>query len=137
MWPRHQSSDWRSAALQINALNLGDDTPVLLPSPFIEAQTPTWTPAYPLPSFLYCHLTVYPIRGIPYPFPFQTSFEAKANAARLAVSVLPAASRFVIYGGDWNVRMWRQWFQQQPSLHGWESRRLGPFGDVDAVLFKR
>jgi Dolichyl-phosphate-mannose-protein mannosyltransferase len=137
VWPPHQTSDWRNAALQINKLNLGADTPILLPSPFIEAVTPTWTPDYPLPSFLYCHLTVYPVRGLPYPFPFQSSVEAQANAARLASGALPAAGRFVIYGGDWNVRMWRRWFQQQPNLQGWESRRLGPFGDVDAVLFKR
>jgi len=37
--------------------------PVICPSPFIEARPPVWTPGYPLASFLYAHLPVYPIQG--------------------------------------------------------------------------
>jgi hypothetical protein len=136
-WPAHHNSGWREASLQINRLHLSADTPILLPSPFIEAQPPTWSPAYPLPSFLYCLWNVYPTVGKPYLLPFQTSPEALAYAAHLSAGALPAAGRFVIYGGDYNVRTWRRWFQAQPALEGWESRPLGPFGDVEAVVFER
>jgi hypothetical protein len=135
-WAPHQSSDWRKASAELNA-KLEPDLPVLLPSPFIEAQPPVWTPSYPLPGFLYCHLTVYPITGRPYLLPFQTSPEAATYARQLAASVLPAAGRFAIYGGDLNVHRWRRWFGAQSELAGWTSRSIGPFGDVDVVIFEK
>jgi hypothetical protein len=134
---RHDKSDWRTAAARIDALRLQPDTPIICPSPFIEARPPVWRPDYRLPGFLYSHLPVYAITGKPYLFPFEFSPDARSYATRLTEAVLPRFKRFVIYGGDHNVLMWRDWFAAQPELAHWRNRRLGPFGDVDAVVFER
>jgi hypothetical protein len=94
-------------------------------------------PDYPLTSFLYCHLLVYPVRGDVSPFPFETSPAAEAAARRLAGGKLQNAAKFAILGGDRSVRFWSDWFRAQPELAGWRSRNLGPFGDVEVALFER
>jgi len=136
-WPRHDNSDWRAAASQINKLALGPETPVICPSPYIEARPPEWRPDYPLPGFLYAHLLVYPIRGKPYPLPFTRSPDAELFAATLSKDTLSAAGRFVVYGWDGNVQFWRSWFAQRPELAGWNQRSLGPFGNIDVVVFEK
>ena len=136
-WPPHHNSDWRAAAREVNALARGDDTPVLCPSPFIEAKPPAWRPDYSLPGFLYAQLPVYPIHGKTYLFPFESSPEAKQYAASLSHEALSASGRFILYGGDRIVRFWREWFAAQPEFANWQNRRAGPFGDVDVVVFER
>ena len=133
----HGNSDWREASARVNQLNFGDATPVIYPSPFIEARLPVWRPDYSLPGFLYCHLLIYPVPGTPYLFPFDRSTEADAYAATLAAGALQSAGRFVIYGPDRNVWHWQKWFAERPELAGWRNRRLGPFGDVEVAVFER
>ncbi|HEY7334743.1 MAG TPA: glycosyltransferase family 39 protein [Bryobacteraceae bacterium] len=135
-FPRHDNSNWREAAQTIKALNLTPATPVIYPSPFIEAKSPVWRPDYPLPGFLYCHLLIYPVGGTPFLFPFERSSEAERYAADLSEQTLSSADRFLIYGGDRNVLGWQKWFRQRPEFHDWHSRRLGPFGDVEVALFE-
>jgi hypothetical protein len=137
LWPRHHNSDWRAAAHTIDQWTLGDNTPVILPSPFIEAKFPVWSPDYPLPGFLYSYLPVYKISGKPYLLPFESSPEAESYAAELARGALSATPRFLIYGGDRNVWRWRKWFAGRPELQRWSNRLLGPFGDVEVALFER
>jgi hypothetical protein len=137
LWPPHHNSDWRAAAHTIDAWTLGDSTPVILPSPFIEAKPPVWSPDYPLPGFLYCYLPVYKISGKPYLLPFESSPEAENYAAELVGGPLSTVPRFLIYGGDRNVWRWRKWFAARPELHGWNNRLLGPFGDVEVALFEK
>ncbi len=139
--PLHHNSNWREAARAIRREGISPDTPVLYPSPFIEAQSPVWRPEYPLPSFLYCHLLIYPVGGTPYLLPFASSTEAKQPeaeeyAASVASSVLPLSPKFVIYGGDVNVRKWQKFFSERPELWGWHVKKLGSFGDVAAVVFE-
>lgn len=128
-------SDWRDAAVAVN--RLGADTPVVCPSPFVEAVSPAWRPDYPLPGFLYAHLPVYPLNGKQILFPFKDSPEAEQYAVALSRNVFPSAGRFAIYGGRGNVRYWRHWFEARPELAGWTNQRIGSFGDVDVVLFER
>ena len=90
-----------------------------------------------MPGFLYAPLLVYPVRGNVVLFPFATSPEAEDYAIALAVGALPAAGRFVIYGGVGQSHFWRNWFEKRPELEGWSHRSLGPFRDVDAILFER
>ena len=91
--PRHHNSDWRAASASIRRLGWASSTPVVYPSPFIEAQPPAWRPDYPLPGFLYCHLLVYPAPGAPYLLPFSSSPEAERYAAGLAAGPLATARR--------------------------------------------
>jgi hypothetical protein len=130
-WPPHHNSDWRAASRAVNDLALGADTPIIFPSPFVEAKPPVWSPDYPLPGFLYCYLTVYPVTGKPYLLPYQSSPEARAYA-----ETIPHGARFVIYGDNPNVSLWRDWYAARPELQGWRSKLLGPFGDVNAALFE-
>jgi hypothetical protein len=137
-WPMHHGSDWRLAAHTIDQWASNDPaTPVLCPSPFIEAQPPVWQPSYALPGFLYCHLPVYPFRGKPYLLPFEDSPEAKRYVESLADGPLAQSGRFFIYGGSGSVRYWRNWFSIQPQFSTWHRERLGPFGDVVVELFQR
>ncbi len=137
LWPDHHNSDWRGAARAVNALALPPSTPVICPSPFIEARPPAWTPDYKMPGFLYAHLLVYPVRGNVVLFPFATSPEADEYATALAQGALPAAKRFVIFGGNGGAHFWRDWFEKRPELDGWNHRDLGQFEDVDAILFEK
>ena len=115
-------------------LALGPDTPVICPSPFIEARPPVWTPNYALPGFLYSHLPVYPLGGKPYLFPFEISPEAERYAIQVTGSALVQSSRFMIYGGNAAIRFWTKWFAARPELAGWQYTRH-QFGDVDLMEF--
>lgn len=137
LWPMHERSGWKAAAARIQELGLAPDAPVICPSPFIEARPPVWWPDYSLPGFLYAHLSVYPIPGKIYPFPFEASLEAEKYATGLSRDILAGSNRFVIYGGDHNVWFWHEWFAARPELAGWSEKQLGPFGDVDAFVFER
>lgn len=136
LWPMHHGSDWRLAAHTISEW-AGNDTPVLCPSPFIEARPPVWQPSYALPGFLYCHLPVYQFRGKPYLLPFDESPEARGYVEHLEKGPITASGRFLIYGGSGAVRYWRNWFSVQPEFSDWRRQRLGPFGDVVVELFER
>ncbi len=135
LWPRHHNSDWRAAAAAVNGVERAGEIPVICPSPFIEARPPAWRPDYRLPGFLYAHLSVYPIRGRVYLFPFENSPEAEAYASTIAASELPAARRFLIYGWEPQVHFWRDWFAHRTEFAGWNIQRLGPFADEDVVEF--
>lgn len=136
-WPAHANMDWRGAAHAIDQATLGPATPIVCPSPFIEARVPVWRPGYPLPSVLYAHLVAYPVRGRVIPFPFETPPVAERFAATLSQSVLPSSGRFFVYGHRANACFWENWFERRPELAGWTGRRLGPFGDVVVVEFDR
>ncbi len=136
LWPAHHPSDWRGASAALGRLGVDAATPVICPSPFVEAQPPEWRPGYPQSTFLYCHLLTYPPPGRKYTFPFKTSPEAERYAAELTASTLAPAGRFAIYGGDANVRFWEKWFARRPELAGWTHGSLDSFGDVEVALFQ-
>ncbi len=135
-WPRHESSDWRAASRRINAI-ADAQTPVICPSPFLEAKPPAWRPDYPLPGFFYAHLAVYPIRADVLLFPFGDSREAEAYATTVAKGKLLHSGRFILYGGNGDIDFWRKWFRGRREFAGWKESRLGPFGDVEVIEFQR
>jgi len=132
--PIHDSSDWRGAAAKLNEIGVAPGTPVICPSPFIEARPPAWQPDYPLPGFLYAHLQMYPIAGKPILFPYDTSPEAEEFARQLTWKSLLPAGRFYLYGGRHVVHFWENWFSARPELAGWHRRSLGSFGDIEVVI---
>jgi len=135
-WPEHQHSDWRGAVAIVNREAPGPAIPVICTSPFIEGEAPNWRPDYPLPGFLYAHLSVYRLAGHILLFPFERSVTAEQYAAGLLPQTLTRTGKFVIYGGAGNVRDWRNWFAGRAELSGWHSRLI-PFGDVYVVIFTR
>lgn len=136
-WPMHQKSDWRGAARAVRQWTADPATPVLCPSPFVEARPPVWTPNYPLPGFLYAHLAAYPLSGRLFLFPFDDSPQAESYAAQLAAATLAPARSFVIYGGAGQAGFWWKWLAARPELAGWSSRRIGNYGDVTVVRFAK
>jgi hypothetical protein len=42
----------------------------------------------------------------------------------------------LIYGWQPQVDFWRDWFARRPEFKGWHQQRIGPFADVDVVLFE-
>jgi hypothetical protein len=137
LWPPHHGSDWRLAAVAVREQHLGAGVPILAPSPFIEAQPPVWRPNYPVNTFLYSNLLVYRVSGRVYPFPFRYSSEAAEYASQLAKSTLPAAGCFVLYGSTRSIGFWREWFEVRPEFAAWRIQDLGPFGDIDAIVFRK
>jgi hypothetical protein len=137
VWPAHRNSDWRGAAGQVRQLAVDPATPVICPSPFVEARPPVWNPDYRLPGFLYAQLAVYPLPGRVLLFPFDDSPQAESYAAQLSSTTLAPARRFVIYGGAGQAGFWWKWLAARPELAGWSSRRAGDFGDVTVVWFAR
>lgn len=136
LFPPHHNSDWRGAARAIDSEMAAGEAPVICPSPFIEARPPVWQPDYPRPSFLYSHLAAYPVKGRVVPFPFEESPEAEAYARVLGRDELYRSREFVLYGGNRATMFWRDWFIAQPEYDGWHVRRLGPFGDVEVLVFQ-
>ena len=135
LWPLHQNSNWRDAAMALRQWTGNQEVPVITPSPFIEARPPAWRPGEPATGFLYSNLAVYPAGGHAYAFPFESSTEAENYARTLTDDTLQHAGRFAIYGGDSNVRFWRQWFAARPEFDQWQNTTLGKWGDVQIDVF--
>jgi len=137
---RHDVSDWRSAAKEVNRFAPEASTPVVVPSPFIEARPPAWTQQYPLPGFLYAHLDGYPIQGRAFLLPFDSPVDSPDGVryaeGLLAGGQLLATGKWAIYGPERHVRDWRKWFARQPGLAGWRNT-LQEFGDVYVAEFRR
>jgi len=115
-------------------------TPVIVPSPFVEARPPAWTPDYPLPGFLYAHLDGYPIPGKPFLFPFDSPPDSPEGAqyaeALIRAGQLEAGGKWAIYGPERHVRDWRRWFSERPEFAEWHNT-LQEFGDVYVAEFRR
>ena len=133
-WPRHEISDWRTAASFERRL-ADSRTPVLCVSPFIEAQEPTWNPGYPLSSFLYSHLSYYPMRGALKPLPFSRSVHSDLYAGTLLKNELIPSGRFLLYGPLGGSENMLAYLSSRPELFQWQvaARR---FGDVLLVEFR-
>ncbi len=123
-WPKHHNSDWRAAAAAVNANVESEQTPVLCPSPYLEAKPPAWNPNYTMPGFLYSHLDVYPVKGRVVPLPYQK------------IDAIPQQTgRFLLYGWEPQIHALRDRIQADPAYADWRMQRLGPFADVDVVVF--
>ena len=133
--PDYHNSDWRGAAQAVNARVLTPETPVICTSPFVEGRWPVWHPDYPLPSFLYAPLAVYPIHGRVLTFPQESSPRVREYAASLLQNPLRASRRFFLYGTDASVEYWQRWFRASLDARAWTSRRIGPSGVVELVEF--
>jgi hypothetical protein len=133
--PPSRNSDWRGAARTVNNLIRGTNTPVLCPSPFIEAQPPAWTPNYTLPGFFYAHLAAYPIEGDTILLPARLSPEGERYVQPLIEERIVPAGRFVLYSGVYGVYQWLSWLENRPELNPWKKRHIS-FGDVELVVFE-
>src|SRR5579883_557957 len=129
VWPPHHGSDWRGAAAAIGR-SLPPGTPVVCPSPFLEARPPVWRPDYPVDSFLYAHLAAYPVHAKIYPFPYA----AVPTPSPQTLHELASAPRFAIYGQGPAVDAWRSSLLARPEFAGWRARNLGAFGDVSVLV---
>jgi len=138
-WFRHDVSDWRAAAMEVNRFAPDASTPVIVPSPFIEARPPAWSPDYSLPGFLYAQLDGYPVAGTPYLLPFDSpsdSPEGVRYAEELIRSgKLSTGGKWAIYGPERHVRDWRKWFSRRPEFAAWRNT-LQEFGDVYVAEFQ-
>jgi hypothetical protein len=134
--PVHHNSDWRAAAQALSRQLPRSDTPVFCPSPFIEARPPAWRPDYPIASFLYSHLLVYPVPGHIYPLPFERSADAEDRVQAFSQQILARAPAFAVYGSSKAVASWREWLSGRLEAREWREQRLGNFGDVDVILFR-
>jgi len=129
-----RDSEWRDAAFTANQLVRHSTIPILCPSPFVEAQPPAWSPAYPLPGFLYAHLDAYPVRCTAL-LPARHSPEGDRYARTLLYSLVNTP-RFVVYGGTYGVSLWTDWLARQPELASRNNHQVGLFGDVEIVMFE-
>jgi hypothetical protein len=137
---RHDISDWRTAVEEVNRFAPDASTPVIAPSPFVEARPPAWSPDYPLPGFLYAHLDGYAIAGHPVLLPFDSPPDAPEGVqyaeSLVSSGKLGASGKWAIYGPERHVRDWRKWFSQRPEFAAWKNT-LQEFGDVYVAEFRR
>ncbi len=133
VWFDHTQEDWRQAALNAD-LAAEPDTPVLVVSPFVEAQPPVWSPQYSLPGFLYSPLFVYPVGGRVYPFPFIRDPRSEDYARKLVSETLSQKRRFLVYGAGRNTAGWILWLAARPELAGWHVSQSGA-GVVGVSVF--
>jgi len=136
LWFRHDISDWRGAAAEVNRFAPDAATPIVVPSPFIEARPPAWTGDYPLPGFLYAELDRYPIAGRLFLLPFDNSDGIPRAIEFVGSGSLTRTGKWAIYGQGPQVRAWRDWFSRQPEMAAWRSS-IREFGDVDVAEFQR
>ena len=135
VWPAHHNSDSRGAVRLLNTLPLTADTPLICPSPFVEARPPVWRTDYPIDSFLYSHLLVYGVPGAIYPFPFERSPEAERQVEPLWRKTFAAAPSLILFGGAgqaWPVGATGSACVLKRSAG---DHVLGVFGDVWVVEF--
>ncbi len=134
LWPSHERDDWReAAALERSAAR--DDTPVICPSPFIEAQPPLWTRGYPFPSFLYSHLQYYTLKGKLRLFPFASSPESERYLQDLVVAELAPSGRFVLYGSGRALQPLDRSLMARPEFAGWR-RTLKRFDEISVIVWQ-
>lgn len=133
LWPAHEHDNWRDAAAFESAV-ASDATPVLCPSPFVEAQPPVWTPDYPIPSFLYSHLGFYPLKGRFKTLPFQPAPESDRYLASLLPAELLPARRFVVYGSTRKVEAIEHWLARRPEMASWR-RRSRVFDNLSVSIY--
>jgi hypothetical protein len=126
LWSWHHEDNWRQASFEEDFAAQEPDTPVLAVSPFIEAQPPTWTPEYHLPGFLYAPLSVYPVRGRVYPFPFIRSLIADRYAEGLLRDTLLKRPRFITARGE----------MRDPGYSGFRKDPNLPAGAIASAALK-
>lgn len=134
--PHHSPDNWKDAAAAEHLLVRNPDTPVLVVSPFIEAQPPVWSPHYHLPGFLYAPLYVYPLAGQVQLLPFIISPATEPYMAALLRENLVHRQRFIVYGGGLRARSWFVWFSGRPELAGW-SYTLHRNDDIETAVFEK
>jgi len=131
LWPLHHNSDWRAAAAAVNTAIESATTPVLCPSPYIEArQALVGNGRYRLPGFFYSHLEAYPIEGRVVQLPYE-------QGSGIPLPGMAGTNRFVVYGWEPQVHAWRGRLQADRVYGKWRMERLGPFADVDVVVFHK
>ena len=133
VWPSHGGEGWREAA-RLESGMAAEDTPVLCPSPFVEAQPPVWTSGYQLPGFLYANLAHYPLRGKALLLPFVESPESDRFMAQLLASRLVPAGKFLLYGEQLQINYVYGWLRQRPELATWHSEAYHS-GSVFVVVY--
>lgn len=133
LWPAHEHDNWRDAAARERTVAVST-TPVLCPSPFIEAHPPIWTPNYPFPSFLYSHLQFYPLNGRLRLFPFRRSAESDTYLGHLLTTELLPARKFVTYGSTWSVQALDRWFSARPETASWH-KQSSQFDNLSVVVY--
>jgi hypothetical protein len=132
-WPSHEGEGWREAA-DLERRMATDSTPVMVPSPFIEALPPAWSPDYSLPGFLYANLSYYPMRGAASVFPYTESLQSDQAAQQLLRSKLIPSRKFLIFGPLNGVEYLYRWCEQQPELATWHAQ-AHHFGVVFVVVY--
>jgi hypothetical protein len=76
------------------------------------------------------------VHGPTYLLPFEDSPQADAWASTVTRAALLPARRFLIYAWLPQANFWRDWFAARPEFAGWHQQRLGPFADVEVILFE-
>jgi hypothetical protein len=134
VWPSHERDDWREAAALERTVAI-DTTPVICPSPFIEAQPPLWTPNYPFPGFLYSHLQYYTLRGKLLLFPFASSPESERYLESLVGTKLVPAGRFVMYGSERSLHPLDRRLAGRREFAGWH-RVSKRFDEISVTVYR-
>jgi mannosyltransferase len=135
--PQHGDEDWGGAMAKVRALTAGGDTPVLMPSGFLEATDPDALTMPRLREMLFAPLALYPASGKLIWLPFRLDEKSAPYLETIVATDLQFRTRFVL------VCRWQQgltyelWLRGRLASQGFRSESQGNFGGLGVFLFSR
>jgi 4-amino-4-deoxy-L-arabinose transferase-like glycosyltransferase len=135
LWVNPYLEDWRGAAKEIRAANLGQNTPVLVRTGLIETAKPTWDPELDRDSPLLAPLSKYPVPGHILLVPSGISEEGVRYMNDLSSRFLDATPEFVYLARDAGDP-YQAWLLGRYSSQ-FVASKLGHPDGVSVFLFRR
>jgi hypothetical protein len=130
----HGSEDWRGAALAVNRL-ASPATPVLVHTAYTQSRYLQLFDDPEQRSFLLSPLSRYPFEGRIILMPYLLSEQTERYLQALSERVLTDARRFILVT-RYPIVPYREWLDGRLKPHGFSSRVIGFFGQVEVVFFE-
>jgi hypothetical protein len=135
--PRHHSNDWRGAARALNEANKDSSMPVLLHPGYVEQKQYDWLDDKKRIPYLSAPLEAYPVRGKTMLLPYDAHAEQSLARLDALAARMGGPARFALVARTVAEKPFRAWLDGRFRPLGYEARDLGPFGNVNVVLYER
>ena len=134
---QHGDADWAGAMAKVRALTAAGDTPVVMPSGFLEATGPEALTVPSLREVLFAPLALYPAGGKLIGLPIHLDAKSQPYLQAIVETDLQHRTRFVLVC-EWEQKVtYELWLRGRLASQGFRSESQGNFGDVGVFLFSR
>ena len=122
---------------KVRALTAAGDTPVVMPSGFLEATSPEALTVPSLREVLFAPLALYPAGGKLIGLPIHLDAKSQPYLEAIVETDLQHRTRFVLVC-EWEQKVtYELWLRGRLASQGFRSESQGNFGDVGVFLFSR